>query len=302
MFDTHQCEPRGSTGHINRPRPSWVSQLIFLTFTLILSACASPSSSPSSPFPDGDSANGWTPSGESRVYDSENLFDLVNGQAEAIFAYGFEQVTVQDYEDSEGGVISIEVWQTETAPDAYGLFTSFRSGSPTQIGGEGDIDPGRRLAFWQSQYYVRVRTRQEVADADLWALAEAVAAALPSGGERPSLVDRLPVDGILESSVIFFHEEISVQSRLWLGGTNVLGLGRETDGVLATYVLGEARALLILVEYPDTGGASDGLAALQGGEIAELVSASASDSFLAAVFGEIEEAAANSLAAEALNP
>ena len=265
MFEAQFSRPSDKPTRIKRQKPPALVWLALLTFTMALAACESPSPSPPSPFPDSDVAEGWTPAGEARGFDGENLFDLVNGQAEAIFAYGFEQVTVLDYQDTEGGVISIEVWQTASADDAYGLFTSFRSGSPAQIGNEGDIDPGRRLAFWQSQYYVRLRTRQEVADADLWALAEAVAAELPSGGERPSLINRLPEEGIIESSIIFFHEEISVQARLWLGGTNLLGLGAEIDGALATYTLGEARALLILVEYPDLNDAVDGLAALQGG-------------------------------------
>jgi hypothetical protein len=165
----------------------------------------------------------------------------VDGQAEAFFAYGFEQVAVRRYENAEGAVLRVEVWQLATPADAYGLFTASITGTPAAIGNDGDADPGRRLAFWQDRYTVHVRARQELDDADLWGFGEAVSAALPEGGERPALVDRLPPDGLVERSAIFFHEEISIQSDLWLGGENLLGLGLETDGVLARWARSLAR-------------------------------------------------------------
>ena len=60
-------------------------------------------------------------------------------------------------------------------------------------------------------------------------------------------------------------------------------------------------ARLLLIEYPDAGAASAGLAALEGDEIGSLVVASARDILLGAVFGEIEESAADTLLATALS-
>ncbi len=89
---------------------------------------------------------------------------------------------------------------------------------------------------------MHVRARQELPDTDLWGLAEAISTALPAGPseKRPALMGRLPPDGLVERSAIFFHEEISIQNDLWLGGENLLGLGPETDGVLAQYDVGGA--------------------------------------------------------------
>lgn len=251
-------------------------------------------------FPDADACPGWTPSGEVEVFDSENLYDLVNGQADAFFVYGFEQVGVQNYENAEGVVLRAEIWQLATPADAYGLFTSGISGTPADVGNDGDTDPGRRLAFWQDRYTVQVYARQELPDAELWDLAEAVSASLPSGGERPALIDRLPPEGLVERSAAFFHEEISIQNDLWLGGENLLGLGPETDGVLARYDVGGVAAQLLLVRYPGAEAASAGLTALESSQVDSLVIADARDDLLGAVFGEIDEAAAGELLEEAL--
>jgi hypothetical protein len=252
------------------------------------------------PFPNADAVPGWTPSGEIETFGRDNIYDLVNGQADAFFAYGFEQVMVQDYENTGGTVLSIEIWQLATPSDAYGLFTTTISGEPVAIGNEGDADPGRRLVFWQDRFHVHLRARQEVPDTDLLRLATAVSAALPSGGERPALIDRLPAEGLVERSAIFFHEEISIQSVIWLGGENLLGLSPETEGVLARYDVGGTLARLLLVDYPDVETAAAGHAALMDGQISGVAASGTSNTLLGAVFGEVDAADADVLLMEAL--
>jgi hypothetical protein len=261
----------------------------------------------------------WSLQGEARVYNRDNLFDMVDGQADGFFVYGFEQVATQRYQDASGSVLEVAVWQLATPADAYGLFTAGRAGQPAtvcpstlpSVAGqasskgagqcyEGDADAGRRLAFWQDRYYVQVYGRQPVPDADLQAFAGAVSAGLPAGAERPALVRRLPEDNLIERGFIFFHEEISIQTEIWLGGQNMLGLSPQTDGVMARYDVGGAPANLLLIEYPDALAASAGLAALQGGQVDGLLAAEARDKTLGAVFGQVDPAAADDLLSKAL--
>ena len=56
---------------------------------------ATPSLALTTVFP--DEITGWRPAEEARLYNRENIFNLVNGQAEAFFVYGFEQVAVRTY-------------------------------------------------------------------------------------------------------------------------------------------------------------------------------------------------------------
>ena len=267
---------------------------------LLLAGCRATAPTLADVLPGAEAFPGWTPAGTVMTFNRDNLYDLVDGQADAFFAYGFEQVAVQRYENAEGEKLDTEVWQLATAADAYGLFTASTAGAPVAIGNEGGADPGRRLTFWQDRYTVHVRARQELDDATLRDLAEAISAELPSGGKRPALVDRLPSEELVEHSAVFFHEEISIQDEVWLGGENILGLSQETDGVLARYDIGGAMVRLLLVEYPDAGAASAGLAALRGGQVSGLVAAGARDNLLGAVFGEVDEPAADALLAAAL--
>ena len=293
------------------------SCILLLASCFLLSGCSTappepttaPTAEPTQPvvsspltgaFPGADAVAGWTPDGEIETYDSETIFDLVDGQADFFFAYGFEQVVVQRYKNAEDVVLDVQIWQMIDDEGAYGLFSAGVAGEPVDAGNEGDVDPGRRLAFWQDRYVAQLFARKEIPDADLQSFAEATSAALPAGGERPALVDRLPTGGMVPRSGIFFHKELSIQNEVWLGGENILGLSPDTDGVLARYEIDGATVRLLLVEYPDVAAAPAAVEALERGGIERLVTAGTRDHLLGVVFGEVDKAAASVLLEKAL--
>jgi hypothetical protein len=251
-------------------------------------------------FPSAGVIPGWALDGDLGAYDSETIFALVDGQADFFFAYGFERVAVQRYKNAEDVLLDAQIWQVADPEGAYGLYTASRAGSLADVGNEGDTDPGRRLVFWQASYVVELFARKTIPDTDLLGFGEALSAALPTGGEPPALVERLPADGLVERSAIFFYDELSIQTEVWLGGENVLGLGREIGGVMARYELDGVIVRLMLVEYPDVDAASAALTALEGGEIGDLAGAGAQDNLLGAVFGQVDEAPAQALLEAAL--
>jgi hypothetical protein len=230
---------------------------------------------------------GWTRQGEPQFFSSDNLYELVDGQAEAFFAYGLTHAALARYVGPQGTRLRIELFRLASPADAYGLFSTSLSGEPVAVGAAGDTDPGRRLAFWQERYYARLQTTQPVADEILLGFGHALAAALPVGGELPELVTRLPADGLHPRSARFFRQEISIQPWLWLGGTNLLGLNQETQGVLADYTLGGSTARLLWVRYPDDAAAEKAFRALQGSTIPNRVMVQMKEKELVAVFGEV---------------
>ena len=50
-------------------------------------------------FPAANFIPGWEVSQKGETYDRDNLFNLVDGQADLFFAYGFEKVAVQRYQN-----------------------------------------------------------------------------------------------------------------------------------------------------------------------------------------------------------
>jgi hypothetical protein len=242
----------------------------------------------------------WRQSEDVRILDSESVYELVNGQADAYFAYNFEQVTVRRYENAAGDVVEIEVWHVATPSDAYGLFTSNRAGEPAEIGNGGDVDRGRRVAFWQDRFYVRVRARQDTRDDVLHQFAAAIAASLPGGGEMPGIVARLPSDDMVTGSEMYFRLENSIQDAVWLGGENILGLDLSTQGALARYEIQGQTATLVVIEFGDRGAATTALRALQAAALDSLLAAGSAGRVLAAAFGDAPADAGSALVARGL--
>lgn len=284
-------------------RAIWVRRLLLLL--LFLSGCGTGVTTPVGSdtgdialvdvFPPDGAIEAWSRDGKAKLYDEATLFDLVNGQADAFFAYNFQQVAVQRYTRDDGANLRIELWALASPADAYGLFTRNAAGDPETVGNDGDVDPGRRLAFWQDRYYAQVRAREPIPDETLLAFGEAVAASLPEGGEVPDLVSRLPTSGKVPRSTIFFRKEISIQDDVWLGGENVLGLDAESRGVLAAYDLEGGRAFLLAVRYPGEDDASGALARLTASDVANPVVVEVQGDVLGAVFGAVDTAAATQL-------
>jgi hypothetical protein len=228
---------------------------------------------------------GWEREGQARVYDRETLFDFMNGAADLYFAYGFEELAVSQHVDAQGRAVQVEVYRTASDADAYGLFTYNSYGEPIDLGVDGELEGGRRLAFWQARTFVQVSARDEVDDKTLRAFGEAVASALPEGGQRPALVEALPAEGLEPGSVRFFRVKIALDNLLWLGADDVLGLGADTAGLVAHYQVDGQGIDLMLVAFPDPVRASEARAGLEGAGLEELLATDVVDDTLGAVFG-----------------
>ncbi len=276
---------RGRAGHI-----VWL-----LLLCLLATACNLKENGARDALPAARAVTGWNTGGEVEVFGPENLYDLVDGQADAFFAYAFREVAVQAYEGFGGGAVRVEVWEMGTPADAYGLFTTHRAGFPVSVGSGGDSDPGRRLDFWQDRFFVRISSSSSLDDGILHTFADMVSSALPAGGDPPPLVARLPRAGLVRESEIFFHQELSIQDYLWLGGQNLLTLGAETDGVLARYDVGGEVATILLIQYPDSAAASTASESLGGSELGSLVASEVNGNLLAAAFGPVSETEAKTL-------
>lgn len=243
---------------------------------------------------------GWKAQEELKTFNKENLFELMDGQSDAFFVYGFEKAAVQRYNHAAGITLVISLYQVDAPDSAYGLFSVNRDQQLVSIGNEGSATPGRRLSFWQSRYFVQMTALKAVPDDDLMAAARAISAELPKAGETPALVQNLPAKSLAgKPAPLYFHQELTIQDRVWLGGENKLGLGLDTDGVLARYDLDAQPVDLMIIEYPDATRAGKGLQALQSGDQEDLLAAAASGKRIAAVFGKGDPAAAEALLAAA---
>ena len=243
--------------------------------------------SPEQALPAAGAVGGWTQAEAPRTYDRDTLYDFMNGAADLYFTYGFVSLAVGDYQGPDGGSLRVEIYRTATDADAYGLFAYNAFGEPLDLGVQGRWKSKSGLSFWQGRTNVQITARDAVDDAALQAFGQAVSALLPAGGTPPEIVAELPLADLEPGSVRFFREQMALDNYLWLGPENVLGLGPDVEGAVATYELATGRATLLLVTFPDAARARAARQGLADAGVEDLVVASVADRALGAVFGQV---------------
>jgi len=256
--------------------------------------------SPEQALPAAGAVEDWAQAEAPRTYDRDTLYDFMNGAADLYFTYGFESLAVGDYQGPDGGSLRVEIYRTATDADAYGLFAYNAYGEPLDLGVQGRWMSKSGLSFWQGRTYVQINARDAVDDAALQAFGQAVSALLPTGGTPPEIVAALPEAALEPSSIRFFREQMALDNYLWLGPEDILGLGPDVEGAVATYELATGRATLLLVTFPDAARAREAREGLAGAGVEDLVVASVADRMLGAVFGQVEAEPAAALLDRAL--
>jgi hypothetical protein len=256
---------------------------------------------PADLLPSAGALTGWQRDGQVQTYDRDTLYDFMDGAADLYFTYGFEQLAVARYVHPEAGALQVEVYRVATDVDAYGLYTYNSFGQPVAVGVDGELDSGNRLAFWQARTFVQVTAREQAPDDILRAMGEAVASALPPGGQHPSLIDNLPQSGLRSGSVRFFREKMALDNLLWLGTEDVLGLGADVEGIVARYDLSGQPVDLLLIAYPDSSRAQRAQSGLQAAGVENWIADDLKGATLGAVFGSPAATGATDLLAQAMS-
>ena len=243
---------------------------------------------------------GWRASGGDQIYDTETIFQYIDGHAEVYLAYGMSRCLARRYSGPSGEPdIVLDLFELASAADAYGVFTHNRDGDEVDVG-QGALLRTGWLSFWKGRWFGSVYAEGESGPAydAVIAVARAAADAIAEEGGVPALVSELPVEGLDVRSVRFLHTQEILNGVVYLGFENVLRFGPEIDAVLGRYEREDGNAWLLLVNYPDIETASwaedaaaeAGLAVRRDGvRLAAALApepASAADSLLADAMGE----------------
>jgi hypothetical protein len=138
---------------------------------------------------------GWAPSGEPQHYVGEDLYTYIDGGAEIYQEYGFKQVLAQDYKNTAGKSLTLEIYEMKSPDAAYGVFTFKASGKgrAVAIGQAAELED-YYLNVWKGSLVLTLVGFDESAEslAGIQAVAKAADAKIPAGGARPALMGRFP--------------------------------------------------------------------------------------------------------------
>jgi hypothetical protein len=234
----------------------------FLAMGVLMAASGPPSgpSDPSKLLP--GEMNGWAPVGADGIYDSQSLYDLIDGGAEVYRALNVRRVVSRRYEKEGAPTVIVDLFDMGSSRDAFGAYRhDMREGEDVGIGQESEL-LGSSLSFWKDRFFIsivpfddREDLRQTVLE-----LGRSIAAAIPREGEKPGLVKLLPPGGLMEDQIHYFHDWPLLGTHLFISEDNLLNLNRRTEGILARYRHerhskgGESTPTaysLLLILYPD---------------------------------------------------
>lgn len=162
------------------------------------------------------------------VYTPDDLWDYINGAADAYLSYGFSELHIAEYVKGKNK-IKVEIYDHVKPILGFGIYSMERSPDYnfTNIGAQGYAEVGL-IHFFKGRYYVKVVTNSgsKGIAKSLSDIARSVEASLPGTAEMPESFKRLPPNGRLANQELYINE--SVLGHSFLNGA--MKAAYEVDG------------------------------------------------------------------------
>ncbi len=194
--------------------------------------------------------NGWSSEGQDEIYYRDTIFDYMNGAGEVYRMYSFRELLVRRFTKAGESDITVELFDMGTSGDAFGVFAHNREGQDEGIG-QGSEYQGGLLCFWKSKYLVCVFAEKDTPSANKTVIniAKAIDQAIKDEGIKPELLGHLPEEGLMETSIRYFHTHVSLNYHYYIADKNILNLNQDTEAVLVRYQKEKSKCYLLLVRY-----------------------------------------------------
>ena len=205
--------------------------------------------------PEAPSTHGWQIVDGPTDYDSETLYEYLNGGAPLYLAFGFQGMVHVRYQlgDDSLSSVTLDVYDMGSDLGAFGLY---RSGRPVEAevrvwGAEG-YRSGTAAAAWKGKIFAYAEAdedRPELIEA-MESLVAQVAGGVVGGTSLPQIVGLLPGDGLVPWSERIVAEDLMGHSFL-------------PGGVLATYRVAGDEGTVFFSELAGETAVTEAMAALR---------------------------------------
>lgn len=156
---------------------------------------------------------GWKCAGDIATYDRSNLFELIDGEAELYFPYGFKRAIAVNYASTaqpQDG-IAAEIYEVGSTLDAFGVYSNYRDTKSrlVPLGVEGFAGPSQAM-FYQAQFFVKVRARGTSTEnqAAVLPCAQAISGVLPKNSRPPEELELLNFRDVIPQTQQYFTQSV----------------------------------------------------------------------------------------------
>lgn len=206
---------------------------------------------------------GWKKDRGMQHYAGEDLYEYINGGAEIYHEYGFVRVVVQDYANSAGKSVSVEIFQMTSPAAAYGMYTfkTDSKGKRIAIGSDAQL-ADYYMNFWQGPFLVTLTGFDETQETrtGLLDIAKSIGSKLSSDGDKPRIVSFLPEEDLDIQSPKYFTGFLGLRNSHPFFSLNIAGF---EQGIKGDYSGGYS---LFLLRFEGEEEARKGLRSIEGQE------------------------------------
>jgi hypothetical protein len=139
----------------------------------------------------------WKIQEDTRVYNNNDLWELIDGAADIFLSYGFIDLHIAEYINNDQ-MIRVELYRHSSTDNAYGIYTAERMPDYPQvkIGSQGYTSQGV-LNFLAGNYYVKIMSagQKEADEATIAQLASKVDKILAQPPGLPEVLHLFPEEG-----------------------------------------------------------------------------------------------------------
>jgi len=233
----------------------------FAVLLIVLSLCSSQSCTKPSdtsgvkgmlPMP--GFAEGWRSEVGVRLFQRDNLYEHINGEAELYLPYGFVEAATASYDRAGAAAqsVSADVYEMGSLLDAFGIYSSYRNPEKPApgFGSDGFYDD-YQLMYYQDKYFVRLTAlgRWDGSADDLLACGRAIAENMPQPATRPAELEMVKFEGVEPSSVTYLAESVLAYAFFPKGFTAEATLDGESVRVFVVFAGGDPDA--VVKKYTD---------------------------------------------------
>ena len=197
-----------------------------------------------------DNLYDWKVSLQDLIYNSENLFDYIDGGAEVYLSYGFKKLVTRTYNASNQPNIQVDIFDMGTSQNAFGVFSHSREKEDKKFG-QGSQYTSGLLLFWKNRYFISILSYPETEKSKkaVFSLARHIESSIKTEGPLPEILILLPKESLVKESIRYFHHYIWLNSYYFVSHENILHINNKTDALLAKYGKQQKRSILLIVKY-----------------------------------------------------
>jgi hypothetical protein len=194
--------------------------------------------------------NQWSIAEQDQFYNSENLYEYINGGAELFLSYGFKHMITRIYTTPDQPEIIVDVFDMGNSYNAYGVFSYSREQEDSTFGQGSQYVTGL-LLFWKNQYYISILFNPETEEAKMTAfeIARHIESKIPAEGPLPKILNLLQQEGLKKETIRYFRHHIWMNTYQFISNENILNINDSTNAILAKYTEKDDNLIFLLIKY-----------------------------------------------------